>query len=665
MNNVEQLFKFPKDEIRRIEGDFRKTFGNTMSQFIEQEARIIASNYHDQCAHILVDRFIEINKVVKELPAEPTKKQYDKFVQDILSLAEPSEIANEIEIVITNTDVYQYYQDFINRSDGDLFHQVYIKCAFSKEATILLNQLAMSQMKASIDQLHQYINSLREHNQLIKRIQEKRQGDSILKTGASIIGLGLGIPFLGMGLGALLGGGDKQKIQESLGNIFDHIDFLEESLYDTVDKLGDSLYLLFLTLVGGTFIAVNGALHTQNIRIEKMDDNNTIIYALTHEEKEKFEKWFHVSITGITELVKEKRLLEAIRIVKEMHQMIADKPLHSFHEIVPNKSALYIAHVYYYAVYQEALLVEYRAGHIDSFLTQSKAFWDTMILYPLEKDFPAFASHPAQFIFLYVKQYMRHHPNELYWLNKADEYISIRHENIVLKGEHGENPKDYAQNITIYFLVSEFYRQTNKIKTNRSDRKYTEQFYRQLTDEKLAQLIAIDSALNQPDALTEFLHTIYERRKKAKRAPFIRWSLRLAVATVFLALLIVVSKPIIQKIGDTTEVVSYKFSESTSFLGEQWVSLKSSVTGIWSSVFGNDVGITSSVSAQQVMIIEPTVNLRETPSLEGNIIATGYANETYSYLSEEQVDTVGVTWLTIQLTDGRIAYVSKKVTVIR
>lgn len=660
MSTAEQLFLFPKDEIRHMERDYRKTFGNTMADFIEQEARIIASNYHDQCAHILVDRFLEMNKVIREMPAEPSKKQYDKGVQDILSLAEPSEISKEIEMVVNNTDVYNYYQDFIERFNADLFHQLYIKCSFTGEATIHLNQLAMAQVKANIDQLHQYIKSLREHNQLIEQIQKKRQGNNILKTGASIIGLGLGIPFLGMGLGALLGAGDKQKIQESLGNIFNHIDFLEESLYDTVGKLGDSLYLLFLTLIGGTFIAVDHALQTQNIRIEKMDDNHVIVYALTHEEKARFEKWFHVSITGITELVKEKRWPEAIRIVKEMHQMIAEKPVHSFHEIVPNKSALYIAHVYYYAVYQEALLEEYRAGHIESFLTQSKAFWDTIILYPLEKDFPAFASHPAHFIFLYVKQYMHHYPNELYWLNKANEYISKRHENTVLNGEYGADPKDYAQNTTTYFLINEFYHQINKVRTHHSGRKYMEQLYRQLTDEKLTQLIAIDSALNHSDSLTVFLHSIYDRRRKAKRAPFLRWSLRLAIASVFLALLFFVSKPILQKVGDTTEAVGEKISESPSFISEKWEDLKSSVTEMWSSIFGNDEDI-----IHQVMITEPTINIRETPSLDGNIIATGYKNEAYSYLNEEQVDTEGVTWLKIELNDGRIAYVSDKVSVIQ
>lgn len=665
MSNVEQIFKYPKPEIIRMEKDYKRLFGNKMAQFIEQEAHVISAAYHDQCAHILVDRFIEINKVVQSVPENPSKKQYDQIVQQILSLAEPSAIANEIQRVVNNSDVYEYYKYFIEKSDKDVFHQLYVKCAFTKEATINLNQLAMGQMKSSIDDLSEYIKSLQAHNQLINSIQERRKGDSFIKTGASIVGLGLGIPFLGMGLGALIGAGDKKKIQESLGNIFNHIDFLEESLYETVDKLGDSLYLLFLTLIGGTFIAVNHTLNTQNLRIEQMNDEHIVTYALTPEEKTKFEKWFHVSITGITQLVKEKRWSEAIRIVKEMHQMIADTPIHSQYEIEPNKSALYIAHVYYYAIYQEALLEEYRAGHIDSFLTQSKAFWDTLILYPLEKDFPSFASHPAHFIFLYVKQYMHRYPNELYWMNKSVEYISKRRENNILLGEYGENTTDYAQNVMIYFLMTEFYNDVMKLKTRRNDIKVKEFNYKQITNEQVEHLIAIDNALNHPDALTKFLHSIKDRQKKEKRVPFIRWSIRIAAAAILLIFLVMVSNPIMGMLDDAKNSAGEKISESTTFIGDKWESVKLNVSSLWSSLFEDEENNEVTTFPKQVIITEPAVNIRDKPSLDGYVIVTGYMDEFYNYLNEEQTDATGVTWLTIQLSDGRIAYVSKKVATIQ
>ena len=198
MSNVEQIFIHPKPEMLRMEEDYKRLFGNKMAQFIKQEAHEISSTYHDQCARILLDRFIEINKVVQSVPENPPKKQYDQLVQQILSLAEPSLMANEIQRIVNNSDVYEYYKSFIEKSKNDIFHQLYINCAFTKEATINLNQLAMGQMKDSIDSLSEYIKSLQVHNQLISKIQEKRQGDSLLKAGASIVGLGLGIPFLGM-----------------------------------------------------------------------------------------------------------------------------------------------------------------------------------------------------------------------------------------------------------------------------------------------------------------------------------------------------------------------------------------------------------------------------------------------------------------------------------
>src|SRR5690606_22841994 len=124
-----------------------------------------------------------------------------QFVHDILSLAEPAAIYKEMEMVVLNSDVYHYYEDFIKLSERDMFHQLYVNYSFTKDAVMQMNQMAMGQIEDSIHQLHRYINSLHEHNQLIQRIQEKRQGTGILKTGASLIGLGIGIPFLGAGLG--------------------------------------------------------------------------------------------------------------------------------------------------------------------------------------------------------------------------------------------------------------------------------------------------------------------------------------------------------------------------------------------------------------------------------------------------------------------------------
>lgn len=651
MNKLEKLFTFPKEEIIRLEADLTKQFGITRADFIKKEARQIASQYQDKCAHLLVNRFVEMNQVVEGLPSKPTKKQYDAFVKNILYLAEPAEIAKEMGKVIEQDEVYRAYRDFIERSDRDQFHQLYLKNAFPEATVLRLSQLAMVHMKKSIEQLHHYIDSLHAHNQLINQIQEKRQSTGILKTGASLIGLGIGIPFLGLGLGKLLGAGDKQKIQESIGNIFEHIDFLEESLYDTIAKLGDSLYLLFLTLLGGTFVTVSQVLQSENLCITGMGTDKVIQYSLTPEEKTRFENWYQFSINGISELIKEKRWHDAIESVKKMHHIITGKPIHAKHEIVPNKSALYMAHVFYYSVYQEALLEEYRLGHTDSFLTQAKAFWDTLILYPLEKDLPSFASHPAQFIFLYIKEYIDKHPNELDWLSKADEYIGKRHETNVLKGEFGENPKDYMENVKTFFIGLEFYDHVYKRKAF-SKRKYREKMYSILTEETINHFIEIDNSLQHPDEFTVFLHTIKDKKMKAKRAPYIRWTLRVVIAVLFIMLITVSVKPFSPK-------VTTGLTDSISFINQKWGSLTSTVGSKWNSIFDEEDEIVEDFGL--IRIAEDTVNIRQSPSLNGKVIATGYADETYRFLDEEQLDTAGVTWLTIQLSDGQIAYVSKKV----
>src|SRR5690606_15551107 len=134
--------------------DITTQFGRVMAEFIIKEAKYTASLYHDKCAHLLVDRFIEMNKIVERLPAQPNKEQYDQFVQDILSLAEPAAIYKEMEMVVLNSDVYHYYEDFIKLSERDMFHQLYVNYSFTKDAVMQMNQMAMGQIEDSIHQLH-------------------------------------------------------------------------------------------------------------------------------------------------------------------------------------------------------------------------------------------------------------------------------------------------------------------------------------------------------------------------------------------------------------------------------------------------------------------------------------------------------------------------------
>jgi len=642
IGQIEQLFQHPPPEIQRLERDLKKEFGTELLFYIKKMANDMTADYHDECAGVLLGRFVEMNKRLKNLPKKPSKEQRDEMMQELLHLAEPAKISGEIQQVINNTDVYEHYQTFITMLEKDIYYELYQKYAFTKEAVVKLNQSAFVHMQSAMEQLNSYIESLRQHNFLVQEIQENQSTNQVLKVGASILGMGVGIPLLGAGLGKLLSSGNKEKIQDSIGNIFNHIEILEDALYTAVKKLGDSIYLLFLILVGGTFISVNKALYSEHGRIKEMTSEQAIVYVLLNDEAYRFEKWYDTSIVGIARLAQQARWQEAIVVVKRMHEQVAAMPIHARHCIRPNQSALYLTHVHYYAVYQESLLAEYRSGHVDSFLTNGEKFLNTIILFPLAKDFPAFASPPAQFIFLYIKHYMEKHNGRLSWMENAEKYIKERHNSpYLLNGEYGNNPADYAENTTAFYVADNFYVTHENIKySNRIKKREEQQYLSLISEEDINKLVEIDAAIKHPDALTDYLGTLYGRHKKAKRAPLIKWAWRLGIVAVLLIIMLTFSNSIFEKL-----------QSSKTFIGEKW-----------SAVFMKDE---VEHKVMNVKIAEHMVNIRKAPSLQGSVIATGYANETYVFLDEEQLDNDGVTWLTIQLADGRTGYVSKKVAVIQ
>lgn len=543
---IEELFQSPTTEIQRIEKDLKTEFGTELQTYIKQIAHDMTAYYHDQCAGILLNRFVEMNELIEKSPKEQSKEQHDGMIREILYLAEPAEILREIQLVINNTDVYGHYQSFLELLKRDIYYKLYLKHAFTKETTIKLNQSAFVHMQSVMEQLNSYIESLRQHSFLVQEIQNSQSTKQVIKTGVSIVGMGVSIPFLGMGLGKIFSYREKGKVQQSLSTIFNHIDSLEEALYTAVKKLDDSIYLLFLTLVGGTFISVNKVLHTVHGRIQKMTSENVIVYTLLDDEARRFEQWYDTSIAGINKLAQQKRWQEAIIVVKKMHEQVASMPIHARHCVRPNQAALYLTHVYYYAVYQESLLAEYRAGHIDSFLINGQKFFNSIILYPLEKDFPEFASPPAQLIFLYIKQYMEKYNGRLCWLENAEKYIKGRHESgYLLNGEYVNDPADYAENTMTFYVAEQFYlTHENTKRVRREDSSAKQKYLSLISNENIKKLIETDASIKHTDALTTYLETLYSQRKKAKRAPLIKWLWRIGITAAILLIMLVFSDKI-------------------------------------------------------------------------------------------------------------------------
>lgn len=54
-------------------------------------------------------------------------------------------------------------------------------------------------------------------------------------------------------------------------------------------------------------------------------------------------------------------------------------------------------------------------------------------------------------------------------------------------------------------------------------------------------------------------------------------------------------------------------------------------------------------------------NIRDTPSLNGNIVESIKAGETVTYLEEESIDDRGITWLKVETDSGKEGWISQKI----
>ncbi len=514
---VQRVFKDPKAEILNIESDLKNQFDSSVVSFIQNTARQTASYYHDEVSAILLNPIIRLEERLADLSKNPTEQEQSDARHDVMAIFNPIHISSQIQKIVSNKKVYDKYIHFIELVENDSYYNLYQQNSFSEEAVMKFNEFAFVNMEKVIHQLDVYIEDMQRHKDLVKQVQDDQSGRGFLKMGASLLGMGVGIPFLGAGLGLLLGSGDKEKIEKSLDIVFDHVDYVSTALFESVEKVGESLYLLFLTLFSGTFLAVNKSLLTKNARITHISSSHDISYGLVPAEIIIFEKWFSTSLIGIEKLAQKKCWQDAIIAIKKMQELINQTPFHAQHIISDKKSALYIAHVHYFALYQEALLYEYRAGHTESYIKNGEKFFSTLILFPLEKDMPSYASSITEFVFQFIKAHLKNTGELLPWFRYKAGYIEERRRvSHTLSGEMGVGSSDYAKNIQSFLIGDQFYLNYNNL-TPIPQGNPLAAYMKYLKISDIEKLIEIDNALEEPDALTLFLEKLLLEKQEAKR----------------------------------------------------------------------------------------------------------------------------------------------------
>jgi hypothetical protein len=75
----------------------------------------------------------------------------------------------------------------------------------------------------------------------------------------------------------------------------------------------------------------------------------------------------------------------------------------------------------------------------------------------------------------------------------------------------------------------------------------------------------------------------------------------------------------------------------------------------------NSTWIQSYSTASKNRFKDEGANIRETPSLNGNIIDSLVADETATFLDEEKTDSNGIKWLKVETSTGAIGWISSRI----
>lgn len=633
--SIEKKFLKPRDEIQKIQSDLIFHFGEDFAAFINEMAIELAAEYHESISRIILKPFVKVNEDAAALPQNVSKEQYYAFLNKAFEKTNPKRIMNRINEVLNSKDVVKSYNWAIEQlEDSSSVKGFFEKAKFSKNVIISLQHHALINIAEVLDSLKAYIHNLKDHEKLMHDIKEKRSSNSAIKTGASLLGLGIGIPFLGLGLGAIMNAGDRSRISNSINNLINHLDLLSDQMFQTITNMNHALHLLFLTLLGGTAVAVNEMLKRKHCCIAEVHEDS-IHYDLLNDEKNRFYKWVETNVNAMEQLGEQRRFADLILLAKTFYTEVKANPIHARILLPNNYTAIYLAHTYYFAAYQEALLEDYRNQHIDSFLTRGAELIKNLEITLLDAPFPKFASNPSIFFILFLKE--RHRHKEATTADSVGRKMMSR---VFNRFKHGqfiyEDAIEQPSNAGfMLFLLYELEHTTTGL--TEDEKSFHKDIQYIFEKEELHMLIEIDKSFGHKDEVSTYIQSLKSRRKLYNAGAFTRKSIKWLLIIVLLAVI-------------TFSV--YKFATPA----------KDTVLGWWeyiTSQFEEEAVVEWN---EQVKIINDVANIRTAPDYNnGDILTVAVMDEQYTFTGNKLEDQSGedIVWLEIIVND-EYAYVSAK-----
>lgn len=593
----------------------------------------------------LQNRYEKLNQLEESMPDEPTKEDQNQYLKEFFRLTDPSRVSVDLQEALKFSELEGEYLAFIEKMSTQEYGEIFNRYKYPSPFFSSLKQAILHDIDLVTVTLKTYTETIGKHALLLNDMNKSAKDKAFIKGGASLLGMLVGIPFAGAGVGALMGGNDQSKVNTSLNKVFSNWNTYIEQFNHFLKRLEDNYRLGIMTLYGGTLLRVNDQLKVHHfIFAELALVSGEYLLTITEDERIETEQWVKETTAGITTLIKQKRWKEAITVSMKLFQTVNQRPITARSELYEAKSTLYITHLYYYLAFQEALLEEYKTGHIETFYKTAKNLYSELLLIIQDKDIDQHFSRSGILLFRYVKEALKR--GELDDLKIIEDYLDRVGDRWEREGPYiGEfaHLKGEIAEFKSFVIIEEFISKLKKKKTKSYEKDQDTKV--KLKRKHIKELMKIDAEIGPSDELSQFLRSKYLR---SILLPFgentFKWK---AVHKKKLSISLVAGTLLVVGLTFHKEVISYgkeQFSKLTWFQSEkvEFVPSKDPIS--------------------HLKITTDYANVRTSPSLQAQIVHTVNGSDTLTFSNEEKQDEEGRTWYHIQLPDGREGWISSTIT---
>ncbi|MGF2614538.1 SH3 domain-containing protein [Rossellomorea vietnamensis] len=590
----------------------------------------------------LQQRYEQLRELEDSFPEKPEKEDQSNYLKEFFRLTDPGMVAADLKQALNFDSLEEEYREFIGSMSTQEYGEIFKRYTYPAHFFNGLKAAVLHHIDQLTSALKTYAEIIGQHAILLDSIHQGNKDKAFIKGGASLLGMLIGIPFAGAGVGALMGGNDETRINGSLNKVFGNWNTYVDHFNEFLGSLEENYQLAMMTIYGGTILRVNDQLEALHFTFEEMallSCNYSL--TLTKKERKDTREWVEETTAGITELIKRKSWREAIKVSKELIQIISQRPITARTELYDGKSAMYIANLFYYSSFQEALLEEYRNGHVDSFYHTVQKLYKELPLLVKDKDLETDYSPSGELVFRFVKEALKRGNQEdlrvfLEYLQRISERFDNRKGYI---GEFTDTASDFSKEYKTYLALEKFLSDVFSIELDI----HNDDPEIHLSRSSLKELRKIDKEIGDEDELTRYLKKQYLKsflipRKKIS-FNWLASNKKKVISAAILALLLIFgmkyADPIIERSKNGLAALQSNEAEVTAEEQTELITLR----------------ITSEYG-----------NIRSNPSLDSDIVQSVNQTEELQYLNEEQQDTEGRSWFHVKLSTGEQGWISSKIT---